>query len=153
MAGGRGASRRPGSTHPCAPEPGKAIEFFSSARVSLERDARCPRGTIVAAWLWQRPAPHDIAIVPGKAGGFHHAAFVVDSADARSGRQTSWHVQTRIDYDQDATDHARNDDLFLRPSGTASRRSRVHGVQMIRIPGIRWTQDQIGPAVFYYSQE
>ena len=41
-----------------------------------------PDGTTIAAWLWQRPAPHDLAIVPGKPGGFHHAAFVVDTPDA-----------------------------------------------------------------------
>ena len=66
-----------------APEPGKAIEFFQTVlEFRLSAMLTAPDGTIIAAWLWQRPAPHDIAIVPGRSGGFHHAAFVVDSADA-----------------------------------------------------------------------
>jgi catechol 2,3-dioxygenase len=83
-----------------APEPGKAIEFFQTVlEFRLSEMLVAPDGTTIAAWLWQRPAPHDLAIVPGRPGGFHHAAFVVDSADAlfRAADILAMH-KARIDY-------------------------------------------------------
>ena len=66
-----------------APDPPKAIQFFQEVlEFRVSEMLVNPEGVPVAAWLWQRPAPHDIAIVPGRAGGFHHAAFTVDSAEA-----------------------------------------------------------------------
>ena len=66
-----------------APEPHTAIRFFQEVLEFRTGEVLVsPDGTPIAAWLWQRPAPHDLAIVPGRAGGFYHAAFVVDSTDA-----------------------------------------------------------------------
>jgi hypothetical protein len=42
-----------------------------------------PDGAPIAAWLWQRPAPHDLAIVPGGAGGVHHAAQIARRLQAQ----------------------------------------------------------------------
>jgi len=116
-----------------------------------------PDGTIIAAWLWQRPAPHDIAIVPGKPGGFHHAAFVVDSADAlfRAADILAMH-KARIDYGPGRHGITRGTTIyFFDPSG--NRLEAFGGYTAYQMDpdsrAIRWTQDQIGPAVFYYSQE
>ena len=116
-----------------------------------------PDGTIIAAWLWQRPAPHDIAIVPGKPGGFHHAAFVVDSADAlfKAADVLAMH-KARIDYGPGRHGITRGTTIyFFDPSG--NRLESFGGYTAYQMDpdcrAIRWTQDQIGPAVFYYSQE
>ena len=83
-----------------APEPPKAIQFFQEVlEFRVSEMLVNPDGVPVAAWLWQRPSPHDIAIVPGGAGGFHHAAFVVESAEAlfRAADILTMH-KARIDY-------------------------------------------------------
>jgi len=141
-----------------APEPGKAIEFFQTVlEFRLSEMLQAPDGTIIAAWLWQRPAPHDLAIVPGKPGGFHHAAFVVDSADAlfRAADILTMH-KARIDYGPGRHGITRGTTLyFFDPSG--NRLETFGGYTAYQMDpdcrAIRWTQDQIGPAVFYYSQE
>lgn len=141
-----------------APEPGKAIEFFQTVlEFRLSETLVAPDGTIIAAWLWQRPAPHDIAIVPGKPGGFHHAAFVVDSADAlfRAADILAMH-KARIDYGPGRHGITRGTTIyFFDPSG--NRLETFGGYTAYQMDpdsrAIRWTQDQIGPAVFYYSQE
>lgn len=66
-----------------APDPAIAIRFFQEVLEFRASEILVqPDGTPIAAWLWQRPAPHDLAIVPGGAGGFHHAAFMIDSPEA-----------------------------------------------------------------------
>jgi catechol 2,3-dioxygenase len=78
-----------------------------------------PEGVPVAGWLWQRPAPHHIAIVLGRAGGFHHAAFVVDSADAlfRAADILTMH-KARIDYGPGRQGVTRGTTIyFFDPSG------------------------------------
>jgi catechol 2,3-dioxygenase len=66
-----------------APDPATAIRFFQEVLEFRASEVLVqPDGTPIAAWLWQRPAPHDLAIVPGGAGGFHHAAFTIDSPEA-----------------------------------------------------------------------
>src|SRR5207302_11016021 len=83
-----------------APDPPKAIQFFQEVlEFRVSEMLVNPEGVPIAAWLWQRPSPHDIAIVPGRAGGFHHAAFAVDSAEAlfRAADILTMH-KARIDY-------------------------------------------------------
>src|SRR5262252_3352112 len=141
-----------------APEPAKAIEFFQTVlEFRLSEMLVAPDGTTIAAWLWQRPAPHDLAIVPGKPGGFHHAAFVVDSADAlfRAADILAMH-KARIDYGPGRHGITRGTTIyFFDPSG--NRLETFGGYTAYQMDpdcrAIRWTQDQIGPAVFYYSQE
>jgi catechol 2,3-dioxygenase len=141
-----------------APEPGKAIEFFQTVlEFRLSEMLVAPDGTTIAAWLWQRPAPHDLAIVPGRPGGFHHAAFVVDSADAlfRAADILAMH-KARIDYGPGRHGITRGTTIyFFDPSG--NRLETFGGYTAYQMDpdcrAIRWTQDQIGPAVFYYSQE
>jgi hypothetical protein len=109
------------------------------------------RGLAMAA-----AAPHDLAIVPGKPGGFHHAAFVVDSADAlfRAADILTMH-KARIDYGPGRHGITRGTTLyFFDPPATASRRSA--GTRRIRWMGTPAPSGGPGPdraAVFYYSQE
>lgn len=141
-----------------APEPAKAIAFFQEVlefRVSERLIG--PDGTLLAAWLWQRPAPHDLAIVPGRAGGFHHAAFVVDSAEAifRAADILARH-KVRIDYGPGRHGITRGTTIyFFDPSG--NRLETFGGYTAYQMDpdcrGVTWTQDQIGQAIFYYSQE
>jgi len=141
-----------------APDPPKAIQFFQEVlefRVS-ERLVN-PEGVAIAAWLWQRPAPHDIAIVPGRAGGFHHAAFAVDSADAlfRAADILTMH-KARIDYGPGRHGITRGTTIyFFDPSGNRLETFGAHTAYQMDpdCRAIKWTTDQIGPAVFYYSQE
>ena len=160
---GRRASR--GSPHPrldhtlvTAPDPAKAIQFFQEVlEFRVSEMLVNPEGVPVAAWLWQRPAPHDIAIVPGRAGGFHHAAFVVDSAEAlfRAADILTMH-KARIDYGPGRHGITRGTTIyFFDPSG--NRLEAFGGYTAYQMDpdcrAIKWTTDQMGPAVFYYSQE
>ena len=141
-----------------APDPGKAIEFFQTVlEFRLSEMLTAPDGTIIAGWLWQRPAPHDLAIVPGRPGGFHHAAFVVDSADAlfRAADILAMN-KARIDYGPGRHGITRGTTIyFFDPSG--NRLETFGGYTAYQMDpdcrAIRWTQDLMGPAVFYYSQE
>jgi catechol 2,3-dioxygenase len=141
-----------------APEPHTAIQFFQevlefrASEILVSSD-----GTPLAAWLWQRPAPHDIAIVPGRAGGFHHAAFVVDSTDAlfRAADVLAMH-KVRIDYGPGRHGITRGTTIyFFDPSG--NRLETFGGYSAYQMDPdtrpITWTQDQIAQAVFYYAQE
>jgi catechol 2,3-dioxygenase len=141
-----------------APDPAKAIQFFQEVlEFRVSEMLVNPEGVPVAAWLWQRPSPHDIAIVPGRAGGFHHAAFVVDSAEAlfRAADILTMH-KARIDYGPGRHGITRGTTIyFFDPSG--NRLEAFGGYTAYQMDpdcrAIKWTTDQIGPAVFYYSQE
>jgi len=141
-----------------APEPHKAIQFFQEVlEFRVSEMLVGPDGTPIAAWLWQRPAPHDLAIVPGKAGGFHHAAFTVDSAEAifRAADILTMH-KVRIDYGPGRHGITRGTTIyFFDPSG--NRLETFGGYTAYQMDpdcrAIKWTQERIAPAVFYYSQE
>jgi catechol 2,3-dioxygenase len=141
-----------------APEPAPAIRFFQQVlefRVSeyiVNKD-----GVPTAAWLWQRPTPHDFAIIPGRAGGFHHAAFVIDSTDAlfRAADILSMH-KVKIDYGPGRHGVTRGTTIyFFDPSG--NRLETFGGYSAYQMDPdarpIRWTEDQLATGIFYYSRE
>ncbi len=141
-----------------APEPAAAIRFFQDVlEFRVSEVLLGPDGSPVAAWLWQRPAPHDLAIVPGRPGGFHHAAFAVDSAEAifRAADILARH-RVRIDYGPGRHGITRGTTIyFFDPSG--NRLETFGGYTASQMDpdcrAITWTWEQRGPAVFYYSQE
>jgi catechol 2,3-dioxygenase len=141
-----------------APEPQRAIQCFQEVLEFRTSDVLgSPGGTPLAAWLWQRPAPHDLAIVPGRAGGFHHAAFVVDSTDAlcRAADILAMH-NVRIDYGPGRHGITRGTTIdCFDPSG--NRLETFGGYSAYQMDPdarpITWTQDQMAQAVFYYTQE
>jgi catechol 2,3-dioxygenase len=141
-----------------APEPATAIQFFQEVlEFRVSELLVSPDGTPIAAWLWQRPAPHDIAIVPGRPGGFHHAAFAVDSSDAlfRAADILTKH-KVRIDYGPGRHGITRGTTIYyFDPSGNRLETFGAHTAYQMDpdCRAIKWTQDQMAPAVFYYAAE
>src|SRR5499427_2400511 len=119
-----------------APEPAKAIEFFQTVlEFRLSEMLVAPDGTTIAAWLWQRPAPHDLAIVPGSPAAFITRRSSWTPPTRCSGPRTSW----RCTRPGSTTD----------PDGTGSRAGRrsissipqaIAWRPSAGTPRIRWTR-------------
>jgi catechol 2,3-dioxygenase len=141
-----------------APDPTKAIRFFENVlEFRASEYVVNPAGEPIAAWLWQRPAPHDIAIVPGNEGGLHHVAFTVDSADAifRAADILSMN-KVKIDYGPGRHGITRGTTIyFFAPSG--NRLETFGGYTAYQMEPdfrpIHWTEKELGTGVFYYERE
>ena len=141
-----------------APDPAKAIRFFQEVlEFRISELLVNPDGEPTAAWLWQRPAPHDLAIVPGGEGGFHHAAFTVDSAEAifRAADILARH-KVRIDLGPGRHGITRGTTIyFFDPSG--NRLETFGGYTAYQMDpdtqAVRWTADQLTTGVSYYATE
>jgi catechol 2,3-dioxygenase len=115
-----------------APEPPEAIRFFQEVlEFRVSELLVNPEGVPLAAWLWQRPAPHDIAIVPGRPrglsprrvrGGFGRGAV--------PGRRHPLHAQGEDRLrPRPPRHHAWDHHLLLRSVGEPARDlRRLHGV-------------------------
>lgn len=141
-----------------APDPTKAIRFFEDVLEFRSSEYVVnAQGEPIAAWLWQRPAPHDIAIVPGREGGMHHTAFAIESADAifRAADILSMN-KVKIDYGPGRHGITRGTTIyFFDPSG--NRLETFGGYTAYQLDPdarpIKWTEDQLGTGVFYYERE
>jgi len=141
-----------------APDPATAIRFFQEVLEFRASEVLVqPDGTPVAAWLWQRPAPHDLAIVPGGAGGFHHAAFMIDSPEAifRAADILARH-RVRIDLGPGRHGITRGTTIyFFDPSG--NRLETFGGYTAYQMDpdtqAITWTADRMTQGVSYYATE
>ncbi len=141
-----------------APDPVKAIRFFEKVlEFRASEYVVDPKGQPIAAWLWQRPSPHDVAIVPGIAGGVHHVAYAVDSAEAifRAADILSMN-KVQIDYGPGRHGITRGTTLyFFAPSG--NRFETFGGYTAYQMEPdfrpIQWTEKELGTGVFYYERE
>jgi catechol 2,3-dioxygenase len=140
-----------------APDPAKAIRFFRDVlefRLSefVGKDPDAP----IAGFLRQRPTPHDLAIVPGRPGGFHHAAFAIDSAEAIfRAADILTASEAKIDYFGRHGITRGTTIYFFDPSGN---RLETFGAYANYQPDsdqrpIQWTEDKFGTGVFYYTRE
>lgn len=141
-----------------APDPDQAIRFFQEVLEFRTSELLVqPDGTPIAACLWQRPAPHDLAIVPGGEGGFHHAAFTVDSAEAIF-RAADILARNHVRMDLGPGRHGitRGTTIyFFDPSG--SRLETLGGYTAYQMDpdtqAITWTTEQMSQGVSYYATE
>lgn len=114
-------------------------------------------GDPIAAWLWQRPAPHDIAIVPGPDQALHHFAFAIETPEQvfRAADILAMN-KVKIDYGPGRHGITRGTTIyFFDPFGTRNETFGVHSAYQLDPDHkpIRWTADQLGTGVFYYEQE
>ncbi len=141
-----------------APDSTKAIRFFEevlefrASEYVVNKD-----GVPIAAWLWQRPLPHDLAIIPGRAGGVHHVAYQIETPEAifRAADILSMN-KAKIDYGPGRHGITRGTTIyFFDPSG--NRLETFGGYTAYQMDPdarpIKWTEDQMGTGVFYYERE
>ena len=141
-----------------APDSTKAIRFFQEVlEFRASEYVLSPKGEPIAAWLWQRPAPHDIAIAPGREGGMHHVAFTLDSADAifRAADILAMN-KVEIDYGPGRHGITRGTTLyFFDPSG--NRLETFGGYTAYQMDPdtrpIRWTDNEFATGVFFYERK
>jgi catechol 2,3-dioxygenase len=140
-----------------AADPTRAIKFFEEVLEFRASEYVVNKsGDPIAGFLRQRPAPHDIAIIPGRDGGMHHVAFVVESSDAifRAADILSMN-KVKIDYGPGRHGITRGTTIyFFDPSGnrleTFGNYSGYQPESDFR--PIRWTEDQLGTGIFYYER-
>lgn len=108
-----------------------------------------------AAFLSCSSKPHDIAIIGGPRPGFHHFAFYLDSwndvlraADVMSKHRVKIDVgPTRHGITRGATVY------FFDPAGNRNETFAGLGYFVTRdMPTITWTEDYLGPAIFYHGR-
>jgi catechol 2,3-dioxygenase len=141
-----------------APDPATALRFFQKVLECRASEVLVqPDGTPIAAWLWQRPAPHDLAIVPGGAGGFHRAVFMIDAAEAIF-RAADILIRHKVRIDLGPGRHGitrGTTTYFLDPSGNSLETFGGYTAYQMEpdTQAITWTADQMTHGVSYYATE
>lgn len=141
-----------------AAEPTKTIRWFENAlELKPSEYVVNAAGDPIAAWLWQRPAPHDVAIVPGPDGMFHHAAFAVETPEQvfRACDILTMN-KVKIDYGPSRHGITRGTTVyFFDPFGNRNEAFGMHSAYQLDPDHrpIRWTEDALGQGVFYYEKE
>jgi catechol 2,3-dioxygenase len=141
-----------------APDSTTAIRFFEEVlEFRASEYVVNAEGVPIAAWLWQRPTPHDLAIIPGREGGVHHVAFPIETPESlfRAADILSMN-KVKIDYGPGRHGITRGTTIyFFDPSG--NRLETFGGYTAYQMDPdartIKWTEDQMGTGVFYYERE
>jgi catechol 2,3-dioxygenase len=141
-----------------ATDPTRTIRWFENVlELKPSEYVLNDQGEPIAAWLWQRPAPHDVAVVPGPDSKFHHVAFAVETPE-QVFRACDILTMNKVTIDQGPTRHGitRGTTVyFFDPFGNRNEAFGVHSAYQLD-PDHRpicWTQDRLGQGIFYYEQE
>jgi catechol 2,3-dioxygenase len=141
-----------------AADPTTTIRWFENAlELRPSEYVLNGRGDPIAAWLWQRPAPHDVAVVPGPDGKFHHCAFAVETPEQIFRACDILTItKTKIDYGPTRHRITRGTTVyFFDPFGNRNETFGVHSAYQLDPDHkpICWTEDALGQGVFYYERE
>lgn len=110
-------------------------------------------GHMMGAFLQRSTRMHDIAIIQGPNGGFHHVSFWLDDWDhvRRAADILSYHG---VSIDIGPTRHGisrGNTIYFFDPMGTRNEVFTGSYIADPDFPTITWTEDNLGRAIFYYE--
>src|SRR5215469_17241871 len=108
-----------------------------------------PGGNPIAVWIERTHTPHDLAFIPGRAGGFHHMAYWLDDWN-EIGRAADILARGGARIDAGPTRHGitRGHTIyFFDPSG--NRNEVFTGGYYVDsdFEPNTWTADQLGPAI------
>ena len=105
----------------------------------------------MGAFLQRSGRPHDIAIIQGPNGALHFSFWLDDWDHVR--RAADILAYNAISIDIGPTRHgSRGNDLLLRPDGHANE-VFTWAAAPIPTSGDRWTEDNLGRAIFYYERK
>jgi len=141
-----------------AADPTKTIRWFENVlELRPSEYVLNGRGDSIAAWLWQRPAPHDVAVVPGPDAKFHHCAFAVETPEqVFRACDILAMTKTKIDYGPSRHGITRGTTVyFFDPFGNRNETFGVHSAYQLDPDHkpICWTEDALGQGIFYYERE
>ncbi|MGH9021921.1 MAG: catechol 2,3-dioxygenase [Acidimicrobiia bacterium] len=112
-------------------------------------------GHQLGTWLERSGTPHDLAVVVGPNGGFHHMAFWLDDWDEVR-RAADILAYNGIELDAGPTRHGitRGNTLyFFDPLGIRNEVFTGGYRPDPDFPSITWTEDQFGRGLFYWENE
>ena len=133
------------------------VKFFTEVLdFSLVEAAQTPDGSIAAAFLSCSNKAHDVAFIrqPMK-NKFHHASFQLDNWGEVL-RAADIISKNRVSLDLGPTRHGltRGQTIyFFDPSGNRNEVFAGGYIYYPDKPTITWTDDQLGPAIFYHDRK
>lgn len=119
----------------------------------LTEQALTSEGHQMGAFLQRSGRPHDIAIIQGPNGGFHHMSFWLDDWD-HVRRAADILAYNGVSIDIGPTRHGitrGNTIYFFDPMGTRNEVFTGGYRADPDFPTITWTEDNLGRAIFYYE--
>lgn len=120
----------------------------------LTEQVAMPDGTPIAIWIERSHTPHDLAFIPGRAGGLHHFAFWLDSWE-ELGRAADVLVRGGSKIDAGPTRHGitRGHTIyFFDPSGNRNEVFTGGYWADPKMTPITWTADQLWTGIFYWDR-
>jgi catechol 2,3-dioxygenase len=138
-----------------SPNAAEDLEFYKDVfGFRLTEQVVTPDGVPVAVWMERSHTPHDLAIVPGRPGGFHHVAFYVDSWN-EIGRAADILAMNDVKIDAGPTRHGitRGHTIyFFDPFGNRNETFTGGYVPDVDNEPITWTLDKFWTGVFYWER-
>jgi catechol 2,3-dioxygenase len=137
-------------------EVGEATKFYTEVLgFRLTEQLLDGDGHQTATWMERSHSPHDLALVSGQNGGFHHFAYWLDDWD-HVRKSADILAYNGISIDVGPTRHGitrGNTIYFFDPLGTRNEVFTGGYRPDPDFPTITWTEDNVGRAVFYYEGE
>jgi catechol 2,3-dioxygenase len=138
-----------------SPNAAEDLEFYRDVfGFRLTEQVVDPTGAPIAVWMERSHTPHDLAIIPGKPGGFHHVAFYVENW-TEIGRAADILAMNNVKIDAGPTRHGitRGHTIyFFDPFGNRNETFTGGYVPDIDNPPITWTLDKFWTGVFYWDR-
>ncbi|HEX2912100.1 MAG TPA: catechol 2,3-dioxygenase [Chloroflexia bacterium] len=138
-----------------SPSAAEDLEFYKDVfGFRLTEQVVAPDGTPVAVWMERSHTPHDLAIIPGRPGGFHHVAYALDSW-YDIGRAADIMAMNDVKIDAGPTRHGitRGHTIyFFDRSGNRNEVFTGGYVPDIDTEPITWTMDKFWTGVFYWDR-
>lgn len=139
-----------------AEEVGEACRFYRDVLgFRLTEQLLDGNGHQLGVWLERSGTPHDLAVVAGPNGGFHHMAFWLDDWD-HIRRAADILAYNGIELDAGPTRHGitrGNTIYFFDPLGIRNEVFTGGYAVDPDFPTITWTEDQFGRGLFYWEGE
>ena len=137
-----------------AEEVGEMVHFMQTCfDMYLTEQVLTSEGHQMGAFLQRSGRMHDVAIIQGPNGGFHHLSFHLDDWDhvRRAADILAYHG---VPIDIGPTRHGisrGNTIYFFDPMGTRNEVFTGSYPADPDFPTITWTEDNLGRAIFYYE--
>lgn len=139
-----------------AEEVGEATKFYMDVLgFRLTEQLLGSNGHPIGVWMERSHSPHDLAVVNGPNGAFHHFAFWLDDWD-HVRRAADILAYNAIQIDVGPTRHGitrGNTIYFFDPMGTRNEVFTGGYRPDPDFPTITWTEDNFGRGLFYYENE
>lgn len=138
-----------------SPNTAEDLDFYKEVfDFRLTEQVVTPDGTPIAVWMERSHRVHDLAIVPGRPGGFHHVAFSLENWN-ELGRAADILVMNEVKIDAGPTRHGitRGHTIyFFDRDGNRNEVFTGGYVPDIDNEPITWSVDQFWTGVFFWDR-